>query len=174
MYQHSFTQEDCQIIRTGWKQHEKQIRWSFEKKKGRRYQAECEEENDLSLVFRGCGDSHEQSPLSTGPSSLQLQSCRAADNKLKQVFSTSYFKVHATAARWKVWDPHAEGAEEENRVVLQPLPGTHPRFPPRRAGREEGAGKEKALVHSHACPGTRLRFAPTRPPELWSPLGPPA
>lgn len=70
MYQHSFAQEDWRIIRTGSKQHEKQIQWSFEKKKARSYQTECE--NDLSLVSRGCGDPHKQSPLPTSPSSPQL------------------------------------------------------------------------------------------------------
>lgn len=122
---------------------------------------------DLSLVFRGCGDPHKQIPLPTGPYSLEPLPCRAASNKLRQVFSTSCLKVHVpdgrAGASWGIW-----GSEQR---VLQPWLGMHMGFPPR--GREEEwEGKEKALVHSPAWPGVRLRCAPTCP--LCSPLSPAA
>lgn len=63
------------------------------------------------------------------------------------------------------------GAEQS---VLYSLPGMHSAFPPRRTGSEEWTGMEKVLVHSPACPGTRVRCASTCTVELWSPLGLPA
>lgn len=89
----------------------------------RRYQAECEEETDIGLISRGCGDPHKQSPPPTSrvhlPPAHRHCNYRPADHKLKQVFSILYFKVRATATRQEGWDPHADGAEEQKRVCCR-------------------------------------------------------
>lgn len=97
-------------------------RFSDPLKKARRCQAECEEENYLSLVSRGCAD-----PMSR-PHFLPAHPHHdySPAEKLKQVFSISCLKVHVRAIRQKGRDPHAGAAEEQNIRVLQPLLGTHP------------------------------------------------
>lgn len=139
----------------------------------RRYQAECEEENALSLVSRGCDDPHsrvhfspthphrnyspaEQQTTSSNRSSLshtsksvrQLPDGRAETPTLGGLRSrTECAAAPARDAPWAAYQKSGQG----------------------------GAGKkgESADVLSRLS-WTRLRYAPTRPPELWSPLGPPA
>lgn len=146
-------------------------RFSDPLKKARRCQAECEEENYLSLVSRGCAD-----PMSR-PHFLPAHPHHdySPAEKLKQVFSISCLKVHVRAIRQKGRDPHAGAAEEQNIEFCSPSWGrTLAQSPPRSVGWDKWEGKEKALVRSHACSGTRLRCAPTHLLELWSPLDPPA
>lgn len=68
-------------------------------------------------------------------------------------------------------EPHTGAFEGQNRVCCSPTWGCTCGFV-LESGQEEWGGKEKALVHSHAWPGMRLRCAPTCP--LCSPKSPPA
>lgn len=136
----------------------------------RRYEVECEKQDNLSLVSRGYADPHRvhfpQAHRHCRYSPAEQQTTNSNRSSLSCPLKTVRQLPDVGANAPVLW-----GWEAEH--VLQPLLGMHPGFPHGSAGREEWAGKEKVLVHSL----TRvLRQAwgvcPPCPLELWNPLRP--
>lgn len=139
-------------------------RFSDPLKKVRRCQAECEEENYLSLVSRGCAD-----PTSR-PHFLPAHPHHdySPAEKLKQVFSISCLKVHVRAIRQKGWNPHGGAAEEQNIEFCSPSWGhTLAQSPPRSVGWDKWEGKERRKPWCDLTPVLGQDWG-VHPPTCWS------
>ena len=139
----------------------------------RRYQAECEEENDLSLVSRGCDDPHSRVHFSPAhPHHNYSPAEQQTTSSNRSSLSHTLKSVRQLPDR-RAETPTLGGLR--SRTECAAAPARDAPWAAYQESRQGGAGRkgESADVRSRLS-WTRPRCAPTRPPELWSPLGPPA